>query len=168
MTTLYITYSGGLKQVIAQHFNQKNIGLKKTENNAPYLTGTKQNISISHKDKYLIVAFSKGKVGIDLEYPKDKEKLLRIARRYFCEAENEKVQTVADFYTAWTKKESYAKLTSEGLNSRVLKMDTYFDSLEIDGKTYYYTTDFSLDGYLITVLSEDKEIEVKNLTKKEN
>ncbi|MBR2984501.1 MAG: hypothetical protein IKC60_03250, partial [Clostridia bacterium] len=61
MTTLYITYSGGLKQVIAQHFNHKNIGLKKTENNAPYLTGTKQNISISHKDKYLIVAFSKGK-----------------------------------------------------------------------------------------------------------
>lgn len=168
LTTVYITYSGNLKQVIAQHFNRKNISLKKTENNAPYLTGTKQNISLSHKDKFLIVAFSDGKVGVDLEFPKDKETLLRIARRYFCESENEKVKTVSDFYTAWTKKESYAKLTSEGLNSEILATDTFFDFIEIEGKTYFYCTDTSLDGYMITVLSEDKAIKVKNLTKKEN
>ncbi len=164
MTTVYITRNGAVKQAIAEQFKDVNgVSLKKHENNAPYLTNTATKISISHKDRYLVVAFSDGEIGVDIERPCDNEGVIKIARRYFGDKENESVNTIADFYRAWTKKESYAKLTTQGISPSVLLTDTSAESIEYQGVTYHYNYLTDLDNYVITVLSEDAEVSVRKL-----
>jgi len=168
MTKVYIAKNGQVKSVVEKEFvNCNGVSLKKRDNNAPYLTNTDKNISISHKDHYLVVAFSDGKVGIDIEKPCERIEILRVGERYFGEEENKEIKTIKDFYYAWTKKESYSKLITTGLSSSVLATDTRGMTIDYEGTTYYFYHYERLEGYIITVVSPDKEVEFIDLLNKE-
>ncbi len=104
-------------------------------------------ISISHSGKKCAVVKSQNAVGIDLEEIKQRD-FLKLSNRFFSEKEkeyfeNEKYSAKA-FYTIWTRKESYAKLTGEGLKEIFRQTDTFSLS------DYVFTTE-ELDGYILTV-----------------
>ena len=75
--------------------------------------------SLSHSGKYVIGAFSDHEVGIDVQ--KHRETKLDIAERFFAEEDNALLERLGaenaseNFYRIWTVKESYMKLTGEGM-----------------------------------------------------
>lgn len=86
--------------------------------------------NLSHSGDYVLCSVSTGrnvKVGCDIE--EQKEPNLKIARRFFCPSEYERIVREDDpalrqeaFFRYWVLKESFAKATREGL---ALGMDTF-------------------------------------------
>lgn len=120
--------------------------------------------NLSHSGDYVLCSVSTGqkaKVGCDIE--EMKEPNLKIARRFFCTAEYERIagedheaMRQEFFYRYWVLKESFAKATREGL---ALGMDTFEIALgspsvlvrqpEAFPEQYYYREGALSDGKLI-------------------
>lgn len=75
------------------------------------------SISVTHSHGVVAVGiFSFDPVGIDMEkieeaYPE------RVADRFFTSEEREKLHSPKDFYTIWCRKESFVKMTGEGIGA---------------------------------------------------
>ncbi len=65
-------------------------------------------ISVSHSGGIVAAVISKGNVGLDIEERKERDRTRLLS--FFHESERD-----SDFYDMWTKKESYGKLTGEGV-----------------------------------------------------
>ncbi len=91
------------------------------EKGKPYFREIPLYFSLSHSGAYVLLALSKDEIGADLQ-KKDKN-AVRTARRFFSEAERamlarcEEEERDACFFSLWTQKEAYAKLTGEGLSA---------------------------------------------------
>ncbi len=85
-------------------------GLAKDEHGKPYLLDSAIEISLTHTEQYIAVAFSEiGAVGLDLEQPRDQ--ILRIFPRLFSPAEVEAVkQDLEEATVYWSAKEAMYKL----------------------------------------------------------
>lgn len=90
-------------------------------NRKPYLVKHPElHFNLSHSGGMVMAAFSDRPVGCDIE--KDGKADLRVARRFFHEAERADVERQPDpaamtdrFYRYWTLKESFLKVTGEGM-----------------------------------------------------
>lgn len=128
--------------------------------------------NLSHSGDYVLCSVSTGaniKVGCDIEEIKTPN--LKIARRFFCSAEYEKIAGEKDkslqrelFYRYWVLKESFLKATREGL---ALGMDTFEIALDNPPKLvrqpqqfpeHYYYREGALESYRIAVCSTDSSI----------
>ena len=90
------------------------------ENGKPFLRDYGEVcFSLSHSGKYVIGAFSGNEVGIDVQ--KHRGTRFDMADRFFTEEDNALLERLgadnaaANFYRIWTVKESYMKLTGEGM-----------------------------------------------------
>lgn len=106
-----------LEQVLKQYGKSED-QIVRSENGKPEIEGFYFNLS--HAQDYVICVVADNPVGCDIEAIK--EAPLRIAERYFSERENEQLNSVHTieeksemFYRMWTIKESYLKMTGEGL-----------------------------------------------------
>ena len=106
-----------LEQVLKQYGKSAD-QIVRSENGKPEIEGFCFNLS--HAQDYVICVVADSPVGCDIEAIK--EAPLRIAERYFSERENEQLNSVHTieeksemFYRMWTIKESYLKMTGEGL-----------------------------------------------------
>lgn len=106
--------SRNLKQRINEISFLKNSYGKPFLNNAPHLS-----FNISHSGKWVVCAFSKHDVGVDVEKIKPTD--FGIAKRFFSHDEYEYIMNRAEedrleaFYDLWTLKESYIKAIGKGL-----------------------------------------------------
>ncbi len=74
-------------------------------------------ISITHSGGVVAVGvFPFEKVGIDMEKI-EKDFPHRVADRFFTHSEKASIQNEQDYYKIWCKKESYVKLTGDGISS---------------------------------------------------
>ena len=85
------------------------------------------HFNISHSGNLVVCALDNKPVGIDVEIHKQVN--LKIARRYFCQDENNFIiadmgKVIERFYKIWTMKESYVKWEGRG-------MSTPFDSFSV-------------------------------------
>ena len=89
------------------------------ENGKPFLKNKEKQFSISHTGEYVALCFSDKCCGIDIEkiVPRNFEK---IAKRL-----NFKVNTLEDFYYAWTKYEAEYKLGHNANKTLVQENDGY-------------------------------------------
>ncbi len=106
-----------LEQVLKQ-YGRSTEEIVRGENGKPEIEGFYFNLS--HAKDYVICAVGDSPIGCDIEAVKDAP--LRIAERYFSESEKEQLNratTIEEksdvFYRMWTIKESYLKMTGEGL-----------------------------------------------------
>ncbi|ADQ18849.1 4'-phosphopantetheinyl transferase [Leadbetterella byssophila DSM 17132] len=85
-------------------------GLEKDEYGKPYLRGKPCEISLTHTEDYVAVAFSEnGAIGIDLE--KSRDQIMRIFPRLFSQLEVETVNGDLEEATVyWSAKEAMYKL----------------------------------------------------------
>lgn len=74
------------------------------------------HLSVSHSGEYFLCIIADRPVGIDVQERKDSN-AEKIANRYFTDLEKEYVKENGEngFFTVWTRKEAYSKLTGEGL-----------------------------------------------------
>ncbi len=129
--------------------------LTQNENGKPQCEGL--HFNISHSGKYVIGVSSDAQVGCDIEL---REKApLEVAKRFFHPSELLHMEQSPDpniaFWTLWTLKESYMKMTGEGFKQPL----GGFEIRISEGiKAYVHGKEqpcvfrsFSLDGYSVSI-----------------
>lgn len=124
------------------------------ENGKPEVEGIYFNLS--HSGDYVICAVSDVLVGCDIE--KRRTVSHQLAERYFCNAEKVHLESFTDeayereFFRIWTRKESYAKMTGEGM---AITVDA-FNVLQKEGRGYFFE-EYEFEGYQIAVCTETEQ-----------
>lgn len=116
--------------------------------------------NVSHAGNYVVGVVSDCEVGCDIE--KIEKAPLEIAEHYFSLAEYTYIKSAADrdkaFFTLWTLKESYMKMTGKGMS---LLLDSFEILPTADGFTlgkssekqgFFKTMEF--EGYIFSICSE--------------
>lgn len=140
--------------------------LKYSENEKPVVDNLFFNIS--HAGDYVVGVLSDCEVGCDIE--KNDNASLKIAEHYFYSSELDYIKTANDknkaFFTLWTLKESYMKMTGRGMS---LALDAFEVAPTADGfilgksqkkRGFFRTMEF--DGYIFSVCNE-KEFELEQM-----
>ena len=121
----------------------------KTERGKPYLTDGRY-ISLSHTDESYFLAVSDTEVGIDAETTDRTVDLPLLANKYFPERPD---LTRKEFLSAWTKKESAAKLFGFGLSGiKTLALDGEQIVCKTHSRRVYLKTELLL-GHFVSVAS---------------
>ena len=96
--------------------------LKYSENEKPFVDNLFFNVS--HAGDYVVGVLSDCEVGCDVE--KNSKAPLEVAEHYFYSTELEYIRSADDknraFFTLWTLKESYMKMTGQGMS---LPLDSF-------------------------------------------
>jgi 4'-phosphopantetheinyl transferase len=119
----FIIYRSILKLVLAAYtkLDVKNINLDYHFNKKPYLASHPWlHFNISHSEEYAIIAISRKKIGIDVEYIPEEFNLNDLLPEIFGENEILMIQNAANkkhaFYTSWTRKEAFVKALGKGID----------------------------------------------------
>lgn len=136
--------------------------IRYSENEKPAADGVFFNVS--HAGDYVVGVSCGCEVGCDIE--KIRKAPFEVARRHFCAAESEYINSAKDkdkaFFTLWTLKESYLKMTGRGLS---LPLDSFEVVPTENGfvladasmqQGYFRTTEF--DGYVFSVCRETNAV----------
>ncbi len=119
------------------------------EHGKPLVNGLYYNLS--HSGDYAFGVVSNVAVGCDVE--RIKEPKPAVAKRFFSEKEYqsflESENPAETFYMIWTRKESYIKMTGQGLAQDL----TSFCTIELDSNTAWFFTQV-FDGYVFSVCAE--------------
>lgn len=119
--------------------------------------------NLSHSHDYILCAVSEKPVGCDIE----KVDLLRprVAERYFTAYETDYLNQGSDeekaeeFYRIWTMKESFTKMTGEGIQSGLKRCEFRMgDAVHVflDGERYNcHMKEYNLEGYKVSVCAEE-------------
>lgn len=143
-----------LKKFITERLMLPSQNLCFTPLGKPYLKDSEIGISITHDNSVTALIQAPFKpVGIDMQRVK-KDYPKRVTDRFFTENERLETKTSADFYRIWCKKESFVKMTGEGIG----KISS-FDST----KSEFIFTDLSEiiskilnDEYIFYICSKEK------------
>ena len=151
-----------LNKVLPSHGVLSN-DIEYEENGKPKIQGIYFNLS--HSGEMVICAVSEKPVGCDVE--KIKEANLKVADRFFSENEVEYLKTfdeksrASEFFRLWTMKESYMKMTGEGMR---LALDQFEFIFEKTVKVFRngevcpcYIKEYEVPGYKVSVCAEEKE-----------
>ncbi|MGN0405879.1 MAG: 4'-phosphopantetheinyl transferase family protein [Bariatricus sp.] len=133
-----------------------------SENGKPEAEGICFNLS--HSGNVVICAVSKANVGCDIEKVGSAPK--RVAERFFCEDEISWIESFAneeknrEFFRIWTMKESYLKMTGEGLRTALNSFRVLPDSMKISREGNIQPClmkEYKYSGYQITVCAMEEE-----------
>ncbi len=128
--------------------------VSKDENGKPYLYGHPNvHISITHTTTVVAVCISDHPVGIDAETVG--EIRTRVAERLFTSYEREYIgDDPVRFFRVWTGKESFAKLTGEGITRRLAEIDVL--SGENTGGAVFIPIDIDETAACVCTFAEDE------------
>lgn len=146
-----------IKHILNENGLSEN-SLSCSENGKPLADGLFFNVS--HSGNYVVGVVSDCEVGCDIE--KVSSAPMKVAQHYFSPAESEYMNSEPDkdraFFTIWTLKESYMKMTGQGLS---LALDSFELLKTVNGFTlgktperqcFFRTLEF--DGYIFSVSNE--------------
>ena len=123
----------------------------------PDFVGEMGHFNLSHSEELVCAVFDRHEIGVDIQWMRPLQDM-RLAKRYFSEREREALASCVGqeereklFYRIWVKKESYAKLTGEGI-AAVLEQDTFTLAQQV----VWQEQEIS-EGYCIAVCQYRKE-----------
>lgn len=129
------------------------ISLCLKENQKPYFSEPFQEcfFSISHSQDYAACAFSEKEIGIDLQYKREDIRV-GLAGYLFTERENallsrcKSMEEYQDlFYTLFSAKEAYIKLTGQGMRQKLKALEVILDKKKmVDADTQAYLADLKI------------------------
>ncbi len=120
----FIAAHGLLKLILAKYLgkNPADIYFITSDHGKPYIEGNPVYFNLSHSNNLGLAAIcGQFEIGVDIEYIRPEYSGLKIARRFFSEAEiNELLalpehQQTAGFFNCWSRKEAYIKARGKGL-----------------------------------------------------
>lgn len=149
--------TGVLLKRVLEHFGEKSSLIKESENGKPYLDGEKIFFNISHSKDYVLIAVSGSEVGIDIQKPAEGTE--NLVSKIFSDEER-RSYNAGDFSFSflWALKESYMKLTGQGLSKDMkditfVKTGDTFRIYDRNVETAYAYKILSKDGYESVVCS---------------
>lgn len=89
----------------------------------PFLADGKFSFSVTHSEKYYILAACADNIGVDLQLYNQPRNYMKIASRWFNDRENALLKAMPEynreemFYEIWSRKEAYSKFTGKGISS---------------------------------------------------
>lgn len=140
--------------------------LEKNENGKPMVQGHPEfYFNLSHAGDYVVLAHGDVPLGVDIEQIRTQN--LHVAKRCYTEAEYAYVtEGDADerFFYLWTMKESYLKLTGDGISIPLNSFE--IDPLQqvVKGTPYRYSMRRMDDYWLAVCTGEECEITYVNKT----
>ncbi len=141
-----------IKRILDEHGSEES--LKTDENGKPVADGIYFNIS--HSGDYVIAVFDTAPIGCDIE--KMKKAPVSVIKRCFGDMEAEYIKSHGDtaFWQLWTLKESYVKMTGEGMKLPFKNIEINEDlSLCREGiKQNAAFKSFIYDGYMIGICAK--------------
>lgn len=141
-----------MSEVYCLDLNKLKIG--ENERGKPYFVDVEINFSISHSNDAVLCTVSKSCIGADIEKIGNiREKILKS----FSPLEQEQVKSPKDFYTLWTLKESFAKLTGNGLSdvrNAEFELKPRITCTTSDIKGLYFKS-FEIYDYVISISTTD-------------
>ena len=136
----------GLKK---HNIDYNRIKIKKNSYGKPYIQNNPLYYSISHSHDYVVCAFSKNKIGIDIEKIRDVD--IQIMNQFATPNEKKyilksKKQLFNRFFTIYTLKEAYFKMMGKNLNN-MLNIEFTIN------KNYISCSDFKVKVYIIKTVN---------------
>ena len=131
------------------------------------------HFNLSHSHDMVVCAVGEREVGCDIE--KTAAIREKIAERFFCENEVAHLNVLKgkerdeEFFRLWTMKESYMKMTGEGMNLDLKRFEFILGApvkVIRDGKLCdCFVKEYELSDYKLTVCAEENEFDevVKNI-----
>lgn len=115
----------------------------------------KNQISISHKNNIIAIATSKFKIGIDVEYIKNRN-FLSVAKLCFNDFELSMCQNLYQFYQIFTIKEALLKLQNNGIYD-ILNVGFAAKNKEVvlfgkDDKRFEFLSFLLNDKYIVSIV----------------
>ncbi len=121
--------------------------------------------NLSHSHNMVVCAVSAKAVGCDVE--KIGEARMKVAQRFFSKNEIrhldmfEKEEKVREFYRLWTMKESYMKMTGEGMRLALNRYEMIFeDRVRVRRDDEYqpcFIKEYEIPEYMLTVCAREDE-----------
>ena len=113
---------GGLRRIVGMYTGRppEEVAMRREVRGKPYVAGAPE-FNLSHTSGRMIAAFSSGPVGIDVESAGRSVQAGELARKFFFEAEIEKVMRLEGaernltFLRYWVCKEAMVKLSGDGI-----------------------------------------------------
>lgn len=116
---------GGLRYLLGRYI-AKPLGewpLALNENKKPFLQTRAIEFNIAHSGNYVVLAFAKDDIGLDIEQTDQHFAYTEVMARCFHEQEIAVVKKADDpieaFYLFWTRKEALLKATGKGINNEL-------------------------------------------------
>ena len=115
----------GLLRILLGHYlarDPQSLIFVYSDRGKPLLKGETLQFNISHSGDFIVYGVSRDRpIGVDIEQIRPLPDAVKLAERFFCQAEWEKIKdlpsfsTSRAFFTAWTRKEAFLKATGEGI-----------------------------------------------------
>lgn len=107
-----------LKDALSRSFPDEPIEVHKDENEKPHADRSDVKVSVTHAGSLVICAVSDAEIGIDFEEKRANLKPMKIAGRYFTEAEKIMIEECGEdaFYEIWCRKEAFMKYEGSGIS----------------------------------------------------
>lgn len=124
--------------------------------------------NISHSGRYVVLSVSNEPVGVDIELLQRGRR--KIASKFFTLEENIQIDQSYDpdrtFTRLWTLKEAFLKCIGTGIGRNLRKTSINLNGGDIRveqniNNNPYYFKEYNVEGYQLSVCSEDHEFEEK-------
>ena len=133
--------------------------------------------NVSHSGKWVVIAYTKSSVGIDIEQVKENQYQYSIMEDFFCEKEKQYIQNATSkkefdsrFIQIWTIKESYLKFLGTGLytelNSFDININEEIQLVNARGekqKNLYFHSELFNHDYYLSICGIEKEIQLQEI-----
>ncbi len=133
-----------IKYILNNYYNIYEYEIYKEKNGKPFLNISNLYISISHSYDCLIIGFSNCLIGIDIE--KVRSCNTRLLDRIINDNEKDYTMDKNEYLIyLWTRKESYVKMTGEGIKGFFKNIPLDYDknivtrNILINNNKYYYS-----------------------------
>ncbi len=110
-----------LGKYIVQDSNK--VVFKYNDYGKPIILNNNIQFNLSHSKNLVLYGFSKNlKLGVDIEFMREKVSYNNIAERFFSDYERQSLNSIPEplqkeaFFNGWTRKEAYIKLKEKGLS----------------------------------------------------
>lgn len=125
-----------------------------TKHGKLYLKNSPIFFNITHSNEIVAIAIGESELGLDVEFikPRTNSKLKDIF--------GNTPKTDEDFYTLWTKAESFVKYSASSIVAELKKITLDNDSVYYNGEIQpVKTKSFLVDNYVFSICSTDLECE---------
>ena len=140
----FIAARGILRRLLASYLNLKSDRLQFEYSSrgkpriAASLGGDCWQFNLSHSEELAVYGLTRNcLIGIDLEYLREMDNIVKIAERFFSPQEAKLIASLTSdrqkqvFFQLWTAKEAYLKATGEGLAGSLDKVELFFEQQQL-------------------------------------
>ena len=133
--------------------------LRKTEYGKLYLTDCPIKFNVSHTSDLVVLAVGSDELGVDVEQIREKD-FTKASAKYF----GNQPKTVEEFFTLWTKAESFVKYMASSVLLSLKKIEVIGNEFIYDGiKQTVKSKSQIVDGYVLSVTANEPNFEIINI-----